>query len=157
MRSIKALRSLSLLLLAFFADILQVLRSLMRARTALIAENLFLRKQLAFYQEHQVQPRRTHRRSPIPSCAVVQLLQLQERFGHRSTRHADQMASPRVQTVLGVETQAWETATSQGSPEADRTNGASQSNLGTSPNRQRAVAEAGDSRVTTDRPGLLAG
>jgi transposase InsO family protein len=29
-----------------------------RSRTALIAENLFLRKQLAFYQEHQIRPRR---------------------------------------------------------------------------------------------------
>jgi len=32
-------------------------RSLFSSRTALIAENLFLRKQLAFYQEHQVPPR----------------------------------------------------------------------------------------------------
>jgi hypothetical protein len=29
-----------------------------RSRTALIAENLFLRKQLAFYQERQIRPRR---------------------------------------------------------------------------------------------------
>ena len=29
-----------------------------RSRTALIAENLFLRKQLAFYQEHEIRPRR---------------------------------------------------------------------------------------------------
>ena len=29
-----------------------------RSRTALIAENLFLRKQLTFYQEHQIRPRR---------------------------------------------------------------------------------------------------
>jgi putative transposase len=30
----------------------------MRSRSALLAENLFLRKQLAFYQEHQARPRR---------------------------------------------------------------------------------------------------
>jgi transposase InsO family protein len=34
------------------------LRSCVRSRSALLAENLFLRKQLAFYQERQVQPRR---------------------------------------------------------------------------------------------------
>src|SRR5215469_5949870 len=34
------------------------LRSSFHSRTALIAENLFLRKQLTFYQEHQVRPRR---------------------------------------------------------------------------------------------------
>ena len=34
------------------------LRFSLRTRSALLAENLFLRKQLAFYQEHQVRPRR---------------------------------------------------------------------------------------------------
>ena len=37
------------------------LRSALRPRSSLLAENLFLRKQLAFYQEHQIRPRRlTH-------------------------------------------------------------------------------------------------
>jgi putative transposase len=39
-------------------DLGMFLRSSLRSRSALIAENLFLRKQLAFYQEHQVRPRR---------------------------------------------------------------------------------------------------
>ncbi len=39
-------------------DLSTFLRSLLRSRSALIAENLFLRKQLAFYQEHRVRPRR---------------------------------------------------------------------------------------------------
>ncbi|HLM82036.1 MAG TPA: hypothetical protein VK302_15630, partial [Terriglobales bacterium] len=30
----------------------------MRSRSSLVAENLFLRKQLAFYEEHEVKPRR---------------------------------------------------------------------------------------------------
>jgi putative transposase len=34
------------------------LRSCVRSRSALLAENLFLRKQLAFYQERQIRPRR---------------------------------------------------------------------------------------------------
>ena len=34
------------------------LRSAVRPRSSLLAENLFLRKQLAFYQEHQIRPRR---------------------------------------------------------------------------------------------------
>jgi len=42
-------------------DVSDFLRSSVRSRTALVAENLFLRKQLAFYQEHQIRPRRlTH-------------------------------------------------------------------------------------------------
>src|SRR6266852_7427497 len=39
-------------------DVLRVLGSTLRARTAVSAEILFLRKQLAFYQEHQIRPRR---------------------------------------------------------------------------------------------------
>ena len=38
-------------------DALAFFRSMLRWRAALIAENLFLRKQLAFYQEHQAKPR----------------------------------------------------------------------------------------------------
>src|SRR5210317_1084170 len=41
-----------------FTDGLHFLSLLARSRTALAAENLFLRKQLAFYQERQVKPRR---------------------------------------------------------------------------------------------------
>jgi transposase InsO family protein len=40
------------------AEVLRFLTSSLRSRTALVAENLFLRKQLAFYVERKVQPRR---------------------------------------------------------------------------------------------------
>jgi hypothetical protein len=40
------------------ADGMRFLALLARSRTALAAENLFLRKQLAFYQERKIQPRR---------------------------------------------------------------------------------------------------
>ena len=40
------------------ADGLLFFRLLFRSRTSLSAEVLFLRKQLAFYEERQVQPRR---------------------------------------------------------------------------------------------------
>jgi putative transposase len=39
-------------------DFIRFLGSLLRSRSALAAENLFLRKQLALYQERQVRPRR---------------------------------------------------------------------------------------------------
>ena len=42
----------------FSLDVIRFLGSLVRSRSALTAENLFLRKQLAFYQERQVRPRR---------------------------------------------------------------------------------------------------
>jgi hypothetical protein len=39
-------------------DFIRFLGSLLQPRSALAAENLFLRKQLALYQERQVRPRR---------------------------------------------------------------------------------------------------
>ena len=58
MNSIRPLRSLSHLLLASLADIVQILGSILQTRRGLICENLFLRKQLAFYQERQARPKR---------------------------------------------------------------------------------------------------
>jgi transposase InsO family protein len=45
------------------------LPSLFRSRSALVAENLFLRKQLAFYREHEVEPRRLTAAARV--CLVV--------------------------------------------------------------------------------------
>jgi hypothetical protein len=39
-------------------DGLQFMNVVARSRTAVAAEVLFLRKQLAYYQEHQIRPRR---------------------------------------------------------------------------------------------------
>ncbi len=49
---------LSTALLDLSAELFRFLRTIARSRTSLVAENLFLRKQLAFYHEHQVKPRR---------------------------------------------------------------------------------------------------
>jgi putative transposase len=48
-----------LLGLSLFADLLRFLIFSLRSRSSLAAENLFLRKQLAFYQERRIKPRRT--------------------------------------------------------------------------------------------------
>jgi hypothetical protein len=54
----RSLDSLLILITDLVADGLLFFRLLFRSRTALSAEVLFLRKQLAFYEERQVQPRR---------------------------------------------------------------------------------------------------
>ena len=48
-----------LLWLNLFADLLCLLVLGFRSNTSLAAENLFLRKQLAFYKERRIRPRRT--------------------------------------------------------------------------------------------------
>jgi putative transposase len=45
--------------LNLFADLLRFLVLGLRSKSSLAAENLFLRKQLAFYQERKIKPRRT--------------------------------------------------------------------------------------------------
>src|ERR1700688_2167537 len=56
--SLFILRRLFSIAFDLFQEFLRLGRGLLRSRTALAAENLFLRKQLAFYQERTVKPRR---------------------------------------------------------------------------------------------------
>jgi hypothetical protein len=51
-------------------DVAHILRLLLRSRAALAAENLFLRKQLALYQERHVTP---HRATDAARCILVWL------------------------------------------------------------------------------------
>jgi hypothetical protein len=53
MQYVKALASVSRVLLL---DLIRLIAEVFRSRTSLAAENLFLRKQLAYYQEHKVRP-----------------------------------------------------------------------------------------------------
>lgn len=57
-RTAQLLRSLLSILIITVGQGIQFLRLAVSSRAALSAEVLFLRKQLAFYQEHQVQPRK---------------------------------------------------------------------------------------------------
>src|ERR1022692_3270633 len=53
-------------------DGLQFLNVVARSRTAVAAEIVFLRKQLAYYQDHQIRPRRLNRRGTIVPCCHVE-------------------------------------------------------------------------------------
>jgi len=59
---------LAVTLFGVSSELLHFLLSLFRSRAALIAENLFLRKQLAFYQEREVEPRRVSDACGSPKC-----------------------------------------------------------------------------------------
>ena len=58
LRTVQLLRSLLLILITTVAQSIQFLQLALCSRAALSAEVLFLRKQLAFYQEHQISPRK---------------------------------------------------------------------------------------------------
>jgi putative transposase len=54
--------------LELFGDLLRLVNAAVRSQGALVAENLFLRKQLAFYQERKVRP---HRLTDAARLALV--------------------------------------------------------------------------------------
>lgn len=58
LKTAQQLRSLLLILITTVAQSIQFLRLALCSRAALSAEVLFLRKQLAFYREHQISPRK---------------------------------------------------------------------------------------------------
>ncbi len=68
-------------------DGLQFLRQMACSHSALAAENLFLRKQLAFYQETQDQAETAQQRSPLLPVAVVSAVRLAGGLGDRQVRY----------------------------------------------------------------------
>jgi hypothetical protein len=58
LRIVHLFRSLLLILITVVAQGIQFLRLALTSRAALSAEVLFLRKQLVFYQEHRIPPRK---------------------------------------------------------------------------------------------------
>jgi hypothetical protein len=58
LKAVHLLRSSFLILITTVAQSMEFLRWLLCSRAALSAEVLFLRKQLTFYQERQISPRR---------------------------------------------------------------------------------------------------
>jgi hypothetical protein len=106
------------------SDLVQFVSARLRSRTALVAENLFLRKQLAFYREHKVRPR------PLTDAARLSLVFWSRLFDwknalmNRQARHAHRLASQRVQAVLALEVSPWQASATLGDPRIDCTYGA---------------------------------
>ena len=112
------------------------LRSSSTSRSALVAENLFLRKQLAFYQEHQIRPHR------LTAAARFSLLFWSKFFDWRSA-----LVIVKPETLIGWHRQGFkaflevEVSTRAAThscrpPPVDHCNGSGQFDLGTSSHRQ---------------------
>src|SRR6202040_675347 len=87
-------------------DGLRFLCLTVRSHSALSAEVLFLRKQLAFYEEREPQPRRLTNSARL-SLATVRL---EERVGDRQAGDAHRLASQRFPAVLEMEIAGWPAA-----------------------------------------------
>jgi hypothetical protein len=92
-RLIRHLCQLAYILLTLGLDALRVLRLGLRSPAALAAENLFLRKQLALYQERNLKPRRV---TDATRCTLVWLSHPKRRDHGRAQR----MQSQRWRTFM---------------------------------------------------------
>ena len=85
--------SLRLLYLKGFLVTTHFLRLALSSRAALSAEVLFLRKQLAFYQEHRIPPRKRTGRRSFFFGLVVSILPLERGLDDCQTRDPHRLAS----------------------------------------------------------------
>jgi len=126
---------------------LRILKGAVCSKSSLVAENLFLRKQLAFYQEHEVKPRRLTDVARVRIGVLVSLVGLETGLDHRSARDPDSVAPPRVQALLALAVKARTTAPTAEHSQTDCTNGEGESNMGARPRRFGTIPEAGDLRL----------
>jgi hypothetical protein len=88
--------------------------ALFRSRAALAAENLFLHKQLALFQERE---KKTKAATAADRFVVLQALsafRLAQRIGYRQTSHSDWLASSGIPPVLALEVKTCRKTTSSG-------------------------------------------
>jgi hypothetical protein len=93
LRTAHLLRSLLLILITAVAQSTQFLRLALSSRTVLSAEVLFLRKQLAFYQEHQIHPRKLTAAERFSLLLWSRFFNWREALMIVQTRHPHRLAS----------------------------------------------------------------
>ena len=100
-------------LLTLLVDVVRFLRLCLHPAPGLAAENLFLRKQLAFYQERHVTPRRATE-VLFSSLVCWRAGWTGARLSHGAASNLYPLASPGVLSVLAQEIQAWTPADPSG-------------------------------------------
>src|SRR4029450_6765555 len=102
-RALHHLVQLTCTLLTLLVDAAHFLWLCLHSPTALAAENLFLRKQLALYQERQVTPRRATDAIRLPLLWLGRWFRLASGAGGCATCDVSPLASAGIPTVLAVE------------------------------------------------------
>jgi hypothetical protein len=85
------------------SDCLSFCAALFRTRTALAAENLFLRKQLALFQEREKRAKPTAAADRFVFSKLARFFDWPQRIGHRQTSHVDRLASSCFPETLAFE------------------------------------------------------
>ena len=107
--------------LALIGDFLQLLALGMRSHTHLAAENLFLRKQLAFYGERRRKPRRLDDATRLTLVVLARFIDWRRPAHGCGTGDAPAMAPSGLSPGLAVEVPApWPSAASDAPAGIDR-------------------------------------
>src|SRR5882724_7480929 len=137
-----------------FGDLLRLANATVRSQGSLVAENLFLRKQLAFYQEREVGPRR------LTDAARLTLV-----FWSRWFNWKDALIIVKPETLIGWQRKGfrlfWRWKSKPGRPRLPKNIRElivrmGESDLGTSASCLGTVPEVGNLRFAQDGAGLLA-
>ena len=89
-----------LLWLNVLADLFRFLVLSLRSESSLAAENLFLRKQLGFYQERKIKPRRTSHPAQVTLHIAQPLVQLAQRIDGGDAQNLHRLAAQALPAVL---------------------------------------------------------
>ena len=112
-------------------DFGRLLTIAVRSRRALAAENLFLRKQLALFQERKVKPRRADDSTRWMMATLSGMFAWRDALRNVKPGYAHRLAPPRIPAVLALEIQAdRKTALAQRPSATDPGNGRRQCDLG---------------------------
>ncbi len=87
-------------------DLLRFVALTCSSHTSLAAENLFLRKQLAFYVERNVRPRRLNDAARIALVVLARVIDLATAPHRRPTRHPRAVAPSGIPPILALEVAA---------------------------------------------------
>ena len=93
MRTLDCLLHLLLTVASLFQDTLRFMGAVLRSRSALMAENLFLRKQLVLYLERKVQPRRANDATRLTLVLLSRLFAWRQALTICPAGHLDSVAS----------------------------------------------------------------
>ena len=129
------------MLLSLIADGLRYVGLSLRPSPSLAAENLFLRKQLALYQERQVKPQQATNAIRLAMEWLSCCFNWCSAFEHRDARDVYPLASTRLLLVLAPEIETRPTGPTKGPASPHSPHDSRESDVGPGTYCQRALAK----------------
>jgi hypothetical protein len=126
------------------AIVCDLIRVLFRSRASVIVENLFLRRQLALYQERKTRRHRPNSRHEIRLGDPEPILPLGERSGDCEAGYFRPLAQSGIPSLLALEVSSRRSSSATQEPALNHhDDGAGESELGRWTDRRRVVAQTG--------------